>query len=76
VRQHPNRILSRFKPAEVWISGGDPNHPAREFLAYLQGERDYLQPRIAVTNENEHVEAMKKRMPIDVMHGTPFTADL
>ncbi len=77
LRQDPNKILNRFQPKQIWVSGGDKFHPAREFLRYLHEQRQHVPFEIAVTNANENVRAMQPRLPIRLMEDdAPFTCDL
>lgn len=77
LRQDPNEILKTFQPDQIWVSGGDKFHPAREFLRYLQQQHEHVKFEIAVTNANPNVQAMQSRLPIRVMgKNEPFTCDL
>jgi len=77
LRQDPNTVLNQFQPSEIWVSGDDTTHPAREFLRYLHEQREHVKFEIAVTNANENVRAMQSRLPIRVMKDDqPFTRDL
>lgn len=77
LRQLPNRLLSVFKPEEIWVSGFGEHHPARNFLAYLCAQPDSLRTRVLVTNRNDHVTAMSRRLRIMVMRGNePFVCAL